>query len=68
MIHEPMNPYGDGQTRILGCAGRARDVEVQTLEFVLSQELFWEFVFDDPEQLALKADASQLRANWTGMG
>lgn len=44
--------------------GRACDVEVQTLKLVLGQELFGEFALDDSEQLALKADISQLRANW----
>ena len=49
MIHEPMDPDHDGQTRMVICVGRACYVEVQTLEFVLSQKLFWELVFDDSE-------------------
>ena len=64
MIYEPMDPDHDRQTRILVCVGGACDVEVQTLEFVLSEELLWELAFNDTEQLALKADIPQLRANW----
>jgi len=47
MIYEPMDPDHDRQTRILVCMGRACDVEVQALELILSQELFWELVLDD---------------------
>jgi hypothetical protein len=62
-IHKPVNPDHDRQTRILVYMGRACDVEIQTLKLVLGQELFGEFALDDSEQLALKADISQLRAN-----
>lgn len=65
MIYEPMDPDHDRQTRILVCMGGACDVEVQTLELVLSQELFRKLVLDDSEQLALEADVSQLGANRT---
>ena len=64
MIDEPMDPDHDRQRRILVCMCGACDVEVQTLELILGQELFGELVLDDSEQLALKADVSQLRANW----
>jgi hypothetical protein len=60
-----MDPDHDRQTRILVCLGRACDVEVQTLEFVLGEELLWELALNDAKQLALKADISQLRANWS---
>ena len=65
MIYEPMDPYHDGQTRVLVYVGGTCNVEVQTLELILGQELFWEFVLDDSKQFALEADVSQLRANWT---
>lgn len=58
MIYEPMDPNHDRQTRTLVCMGRACDVEVQALELVLSEELFGELVFDDPQQLALEANIS----------
>ena len=64
MIYGPMEPDHDGQARVLVCVGGTRDVEVQTLKLILGQELFRELVLDDPEQLALKADVSQLRTNW----
>lgn len=68
MIYEPMDPDHDRQTRIHLGVCRACDVKVQTLEFVLGQKLLGELAFNDSEQLALKADISQLRANWTGRG
>lgn len=64
MIYKPVEPDHDRQTRILVCMCRTCDVEVQTFELILGQELFGKLVLDDPEQLALKADASQLRAYW----
>jgi len=64
MIYEPMDPDHDRQTRVLVCMCGACNVEVQTLELILGQELFGELVLYDSEQLALKADVSQLRANW----
>jgi len=66
MIYEPVNPDHDRQTRIHVGAGGACDVEVQTLKLVLGEELFWELVLDDSEELALEADVSQLRAYRTG--
>jgi len=68
MIHKPMDPDHDRQTRIVMSIGRACDVEVQTLELVLGQELLGELVLDNSEQLALETDISQLRANWTRTG
>ena len=49
MIYEPMDPDHDRQTCILVCMRGACDVEVQTFEFILGQELFGELVLDDPE-------------------
>lgn len=68
MIYGPMDPDHDGQTRVLVCMRGACDVEVQTLKFILGQELFGELVLDDSEQLTLEADVSQLRANWAVAG
>ena len=65
MIYEPVNPDHDRQTCILVYVGGASDIEVQTLKLVLGQELFWDLVLDDSEQLALEADVSQLGANRT---
>lgn len=67
MIYEPVEPDHDRQTRILVCMCGTCDVEVQALELVLGQELLGKLVLDDPEQLALEADASQLRAYWAGV-
>jgi len=67
-MYEPVNPDHDRQTGILVCVGRACDVEVQTLELVLCQELFGKLVLDNTEQLALEADVSQLGAYRTGAG
>lgn len=68
MICEPMDPDHDRQTRMPVYTGGTRDVEVQTLKLVLSQELFGQLVLDDSEQLAFEADVSQLRTNRTKTG
>ena len=64
MLYEPMNPDHVRQTCVLVRVGGVHDVEVWAAKVLLSQELFGELVLDDSEQLALKADISQLRVNW----
>ena len=63
-----MDPDHDRQTRMPVYTGGTRDVEVQTLKLVLSQELFGQLVLDDSEQLAFEAYVSQLRTNRTKTG
>jgi hypothetical protein len=47
MIYGPMDPDHDRQTRLLVRMCGTCDVEVQTLELVLGQELFGELILDD---------------------